>query len=584
MSIVDGQPVDAADSNPAWLGQEYIQSGAQSTATSAGTLVLAADDASEQNFTGVTTHTVVLPDATTLAVGRYFHLSNNSTGIVTVQYNDLTTATTLRAGQSAWLVCLTIATTNGTWDIQNTTASTTAYGTVELSSSAASSVATASTSGTANGVVANADHVHQGVHSVAVSGSSALYGDVTMTAVSGVVAAQVGQNIQVSGDFSGSSPADVGSSAVVGTSVQLSHSDHVHKGMHSFAVSGSTALYGDVTVQGVSGVVTSQTGQNIQVSGDFYGSTPTEVGSTGTSGTSVLSARGDHQHKGLHSIAVSGNSALYGDAVLVQGTNITLTQVGQNITVAATGGGTPLLAVTSKTGTYSISTSDDVILVDASGGAFTVTLPTAVGNTGKVFYIKRTDNTPANAVTLATTSSQTIDGVQPRKIFTQYEEVQVVSNGTNWTVIEHFTDTPWTSYNLSITGDTTNPTFGTIDKNAAWWKRQGDTVRIRFEFKQSTAGTAGSGVYLFSLPASAVIDSTKATTNPSGLTQWLGGGVAYDGTTQYNMQVLVNDSTHLRLYNVATTNQGAFASSTIPFSSANVRIGFDAEIPVTDWW
>jgi hypothetical protein len=67
------------------------------------------------------------------------------------------------------------------------------------------------------------------------------------------------------------------------------------------------------------------------------------------------------------------------------------------------------LAISTKTTTYTIVTTDDMILADATSGTFTITLPTAVGLLGKQFTIKRI-NTNANNVTIGTTSSQTIDG------------------------------------------------------------------------------------------------------------------------------------------------------------------------------
>lgn len=58
----------------------------------------------------------------------------------------------------------------------------------------------------------------------------------------------------------------------------------------------------------------------------------------------------------------------------------------------------------SKTGTYTIVGTDDVLFCN---GTFTTTLPTAVGRNGKAFLVK---NTGTGLVTVNTTSSQTIDG------------------------------------------------------------------------------------------------------------------------------------------------------------------------------
>lgn len=91
-------------------------------------------------------------------------------------------------------------------------------------------------------------------------------------------------------------------------------------------------------------------------------------------------------------------------------------------------------AVASPTTTYNATSLDNVILADCTSAGFTVTLPTAVGFTGLWFRIKKTDAT-VNALTIATTSSQTIDGETSIVFTTPYQGVTVLSNGTNWSVI-----------------------------------------------------------------------------------------------------------------------------------------------------
>jgi len=91
-------------------------------------------------------------------------------------------------------------------------------------------------------------------------------------------------------------------------------------------------------------------------------------------------------------------------------------------------------AYVSKTGAYTATTTDEVISADATSAAFQITLPTAVSKTGQVYTIKRA-NSGANAVTVGTTSSQTIDGSTTYSLSAQYKYVSVVSNGANWLII-----------------------------------------------------------------------------------------------------------------------------------------------------
>jgi len=61
-----------------------------------------------------------------------------------------------------------------------------------------------------------------------------------------------------------------------------------------------------------------------------------------------------------------------------------------------------------------------------------VTLPTAVGRSGKVFKIK---NTGSGVITVATTSAQTIDGSTTYLLQVQYQSLTVESDGSNWQVV-----------------------------------------------------------------------------------------------------------------------------------------------------
>jgi len=90
------------------------------------------------------------------------------------------------------------------------------------------------------------------------------------------------------------------------------------------------------------------------------------------------------------------------------------------------------LAYVAKTGTYTATAND--YLVDCTSGTFTVTLPTAVGITGRIYEIV---NTGAGTITIATTSSQTFVNVTATPITltllpSAAKSIRVVSNGANW--------------------------------------------------------------------------------------------------------------------------------------------------------
>lgn len=91
-------------------------------------------------------------------------------------------------------------------------------------------------------------------------------------------------------------------------------------------------------------------------------------------------------------------------------------------------------AVTPVTSSLVLTSTHSVVFADASGGGITVTLPTAVGIAGRIYTIKRT-NSGSNTVTIATTSSQTVDADTTVVLTTQYTSIDVVSDGSNWKII-----------------------------------------------------------------------------------------------------------------------------------------------------
>lgn len=86
------------------------------------------------------------------------------------------------------------------------------------------------------------------------------------------------------------------------------------------------------------------------------------------------------------------------------------------------------------TSARSITSTESTVQGDTTSSAFSLTLPTAVGISGRIYTIKRI-NSGANDLTVATTSSQTIDGSTTYALTAQWKFVQVQSNGANWIII-----------------------------------------------------------------------------------------------------------------------------------------------------
>ena len=89
------------------------------------------------------------------------------------------------------------------------------------------------------------------------------------------------------------------------------------------------------------------------------------------------------------------------------------------------------------TATANVNPLDDLILVDATAGAVTMTLETAIGCDGRRHIIKKSDSS-GNAVTVACTGGQTIDGAATVSLAAQYDTIAVMSNGVNWEAVSQY--------------------------------------------------------------------------------------------------------------------------------------------------
>lgn len=123
----------------------------------------------------------------------------------------------------------------------------------------------------------------------------------------------------------------------------------------------------------------------------------------------------------------NSNGAFGGFTVSGDGTLDTSTGA---LTISKIGGVPVSSNYVAKTGAYAIGASDFVI--NCTANTFTVTLPTAVSVAGKQYCVK---NSGTGVITIATTSSQTIDGVTSKVLAVQYESLWVMSNGANWIII-----------------------------------------------------------------------------------------------------------------------------------------------------
>ena len=86
-------------------------------------------------------------------------------------------------------------------------------------------------------------------------------------------------------------------------------------------------------------------------------------------------------------------------------------------------------AYVAKTANYVLTASD--YQIECTANSFTITLPTAVGITGRVYSIK---NTGTGTITIDGDGTEEIDGETTQTIL-QWENITIISNGAGWLII-----------------------------------------------------------------------------------------------------------------------------------------------------
>lgn len=163
--------------------------------------------------------------------------------------------------------------------------------------------------------------------------------------------------------------------------------------------------------------------------------------------------------------------------------------------------------VAAKTSAYTATSFDEDILVDASAGAVTITLPTAVGRTDPI-TVKKVDSS-ANAVTIDANASQLIDGQLIRQLAGQWEYATLIPSGSAWFVKAAPTAAVWRRRDLPDlltaealyagaaptigTAQTTTPTAGYIKNAPAGVALAGSDLTGPFRYAGAGSMAIGAG-------------------------------------------------------------------------------------------
>jgi len=92
------------------------------------------------------------------------------------------------------------------------------------------------------------------------------------------------------------------------------------------------------------------------------------------------------------------------------------------------------VAVSTKTSSYTVLSTDCVLKADCTSGAVVFTLPTVASSTGRIFYLKKIDAT-SNLMTVKGNGAELIDGSNVQTTSVQWTSFTVVCDGSTWSIL-----------------------------------------------------------------------------------------------------------------------------------------------------
>jgi hypothetical protein len=155
------------------------------------------------------------------------------------------------------------------------------------------------------------------------------------------------------------------------------------------------------------------------------------------------------------------------------------------------------------------ATINRIHVVSGTSADYTITISGLSPVAGDVLAFRVLDYTAANKQYILDAGGTVKIAGRTRYLTLVHTNVVLLQwDGTDWQALVMCLDTPWVDAGvLSITAVTTNPTKGATDEDKVFWRRSGRDIMLDYTYRQSGAGTAGSGDYLFGIPIG-TIDSS----------------------------------------------------------------------------
>lgn len=234
-------------------------------------------------------------------------------------------------------------------------------------------------------------------------------------------------------------------------------------------------------------------------------------------------------------------------------------------------------------GTYRLS---------GSSGTFTLPTPDSV-SPGRRFRIIHAGTSLTQVYALAVSGSSAFKTATgdvasgSYSLYTKGEMVELEDDGTNYNVVGRHTNTGPNAFTFTIGAVTTAPTHPSDAVATGFWFRNGSRMKAIYQYNNtaSTGGAAGSGNYLWPLPANMPnIDIANWGSSTGSLANGVCGigrcANSFDGI----LVAQIYDATRFRVAITSTSNNSNFlGSGGGALNTANRSYVVEVEFPIVGW-